>query len=222
MISENLQLIRATIPENVKLVCVSKFHSEAVILEAYKSGERIFGENKVQELCTKFEHMPDDINWHFIGHLQTNKVKYLVPFIKLIHGVDSVRLLQEINKQASKLNRTVDCLLQVHIATEETKFGFSEDELLQFLQSNSLTDYQHVSIRGLMGMATFTDNMLQVRSEFRRLKILFETIHTLRLPYLEEFNELSMGMSDDYQIAIEEGSTMVRIGSKIFGQRIYS
>lgn len=222
MISKNLQQIRASIPEKVKLVCVSKFHSEAAIQEAYNAGERIFGENKVQELCTKHEQLPDDIIWHFIGHLQTNKIKYLVPFVKLIHGVDSVRLLHEINKQASKLNRTVDCLLQVHIATEETKFGFSEDELLEFLQSNSLADYQHVSIRGLMGMATFTDNTLQVRTEFSRLKSLFETIRTLKIPYLKAFDELSMGMSDDYQIAIEEGSTMVRIGSKIFGQRIYS
>lgn len=222
MIIDNLKLVRATIPEHVKLVCVSKFHPESVIMEAYKAGERIFGENKVQELCSKQEHLPDDINWHFIGHLQTNKVKYLVPFVTLIHGVDSVRLVQEINKQALKLNKIVDCLLQVHIATEETKFGFSEDELLNFLQSDLLTSCTNVSIRGLMGMATFTDNTQQVRAEFRRLRVLFDSVKKLNIQSLNTFNELSMGMSDDYQIAIDEGSTMVRIGSKIFGQRIYT
>lgn len=222
MIGENLKFIRATIPEKVELVCVSKFHSESEILEAYQAGERIFGESKVQELCSKQEHLPSDINWHFIGHLQTNKVKLLVPFVELIHGVDSVRLLKEINKQAIRCNRIVDCLLQVHIATEETKFGFSDAELIDFLVQEKLTEFTNISIRGLMGMATFTDNAEQVRSEFRHLNQLFVSIQQQQISLLDRFTILSMGMSDDYQLAIEEGSTMVRIGSKIFGQRLYT
>jgi len=221
MINENLTLIRKSLSTAVTLVCVSKFHDEKAILEAYNAGERVFGESKVQELVTKYEHLPSDIQWHFIGHLQTNKVKQLVPFVSLIHGVDSLKLLEEINKQAEKADIKVKCLLQVHIAREETKFGFSPDELKYLFESNKPTELNNVRICGLMGMATFTDDTEQVRAEFRFLKNLFDDIkqkHTMQLPY---FQELSMGMSDDYPIAVEEGSTMVRIGSKIFGQRIY-
>lgn len=221
MINENLTLIRKSLSTAVTLVCVSKFHNQKAILEAYNAGERVFGESKVQELVTKYEHLPSDIQWHFIGHLQTNKVKQLVPFVSLIHGVDSLKLLEEINKQAEKADITVKCLLQVHIAREETKFGFSPDELKSLFESNKPTELHNVRICGLMGMATFTDDTELVRAEFRFLKNLFDDIkqnHTMQLPY---FQELSMGMSDDYPIAVEEGSTMVRIGSKIFGQRIY-
>jgi pyridoxal phosphate enzyme (YggS family) len=221
MINENLTLIRKSLSTAVTLVCVSKFHDEKAILEAYNAGERVFGESKVQELVTKYEHLPSDIQWHFIGHLQTNKVKQLVPFVSLIHGVDSLKLLEEINKQAEKADIKVKCLLQVHIAREETKFGFSPDELKYLFESNKPTELNNVRICGLMGMATFTDDTEQVRAEFRFLKNLFDDIkqkHTMQLPF---FQELSMGMSDDYPIAVEEGSTMVRIGSKIFGQRIY-
>lgn len=222
MIKQNLLSVRTTIPDQVKLVCVSKFHPEESILEAYQAGERIFGESKVQELCSKKEKLPTDIQWHFIGHLQTNKVKFIVPFVSLIHGVDSIRLLQEINKQANKNQLVVNCLLQVHIATEETKFGFSASEVLELLQTGTLQEFNNVSIRGLMGMATFTDNTQQVRTEFSHLRQLFDSIQKMKSPLLPEFDTLSMGMSDDYPIAIEEGSTMVRIGSRIFGQRIYS
>lgn len=222
MISENLSHLRQSIPKHVQLVCVSKFHGIDEIREAYHSGERIFGESKVQELTSKYEQLPADIKWHFIGHLQSNKVKYIVPFVGLIHGVDSLKLLQEIDKQAQKAGRKVNCLLQVHIALEETKFGFSEEELLQVVESGVLGDLKHIIICGLMGMATFTDNTDQVRAEFRSLKCLFDRIKEQNTESLPDFNILSMGMSDDYSIAIEEGSTMVRIGSKIFGQRLYT
>ncbi len=221
MITENLRQLRRNIPENVQLVCVSKFHSIDEIREAYNSGERIFGESKVQELTSKHELLPADIEWHFIGHLQSNKVKYIVPFVSLIHSVDSLKLLQEVDKQAQKAGRNVNCLLQVHIALEETKFGFNEVELLQLIESGELKELKHITICGLMGMATFTDNTEQVRSEFRTLKSLFDRIKTHMQDVLSAFNILSMGMSDDYPVAIEEGSTMVRIGSKIFGQRLY-
>lgn len=221
MITQNLQQLRPSIPERVTLVCVSKFHSEDAILEAYNAGERVFGESKVQELTAKQQNLPDDIQWHFIGHLQTNKVKYLVPFVQLIHGVDSVKLLVEINKQAAKYQRIVDCLLQVHIASEATKFGFSEAELLDFLRSDDWRNLHYVRIRGLMGMATFTDNEVQVGKEFKSLKNLFELIKSEFSGRLQQFDVLSMGMSDDYRLAITEGSNMVRIGSKIFGHRFY-
>jgi len=221
MITENLRQLRRNIPKHVQLVCVSKFHGMDEIREAYNSGERIFGESKVQELTAKHEQLPADIEWHFIGHLQSNKVKYIVPFVSLIHGVDSLKLLQEIDKQAQKVGRNVNCLLQVHIALEETKFGFNEEELLQLVESGDLKELKNITIFGLMGMATFTDNTEQVRSEFRTLKSLFDRIKTQEQDALPDFKILSMGMSDDYPIAIEEGSTMVRIGSKIFGQRLY-
>lgn len=220
-IPSNIVTIRTTLPASVGLVCVSKFNPNESILEAYQAGERIFGESKVQELCGKYESLPKDINWHFIGHLQSNKIKYLVPFVSLIHGVDSYKLLQEINKQAAKQGRVLRCLLQVHIASEETKFGFSDDELLTTLASGEWRELQNVQICGLMGMATFTNDEEQVRREFRHLKSLFDKVKTEFFNDTDQFCDLSMGMSDDYQIAIEEGSTLVRVGSKIFGARMY-
>lgn len=218
-VKNNITEIRKHIPEYVKLVCVSKFHPESAVLEAYNSGERIFGESRVQEMAQKQPNLPPDIHWHFIGHLQSNKIKYMIDFVELIHGVDSFKLLQEINKQAEKAGRRVRCLLQVHIACEETKFGFTEGELRKMIESAQFHQLQHVEIAGLMGMATFTNNEEQVRGEFRTLKTLFDKLKNDYFADNESFKELSMGMSDDYKIAIEEGSTMVRVGSAIFGNR---
>jgi len=218
-IASNIQSVRLHIPPSVKLVCVSKFHSNETILEAYNAGERIFGESKVQELCRKQESLPKDISWHFVGHLQTNKVKFLVPFVDLIHGVDSLKLLTEINKQAEKINRKVNCLLQIHIAQEDTKFGFDEQEIIAMLNCEEWKNLKNITIRGLMGMATFTDNAEQVRQEFRHLKKLFDKIKADFFVNDADFSELSIGMSDDYQIAINEGSTIVRLGTTIFGLR---
>ena len=220
-ISTNIQSIRTHIPAHVRLVCVSKFNPNESIIAAYETGERIFGESKVQELCEKHETLPQDIIWHFIGHLQTNKIKYLVPFVSLIHGVDSYKLLVEINKQAAKAVKTVNCLLQVHIAQEETKFGFSAQELLETLEAGEWKALKNIRICGLMGMATYTEDREQIRSEFRRLKSIFDEVKENHFSNESSFCELSMGMSDDYQIAIEEGSTLVRIGSSIFGHRMY-
>lgn len=206
----------------MRLVCVSKFNPNDSILEAYKIGERIFGESKVQELCGKYEALPKDIFWHYIGHLQSNKIKFIVPFVSLIHGVDSYKLLEEINKQAEKAGKRVKCLLQVHIAIEETKFGFSPDELLETLTYEKWFLLKNIQICGLMGMATFTSNKIQIRSEFKSLKMLFDKVKSMYFVDNELFSELSMGMSDDYQIAIEEGSTLVRVGSSIFGSRNYN
>lgn len=220
-VKENLLHIQQDIPAHVRLVAVSKFHPAEAITEAYAVGQRVFGESKVQELCSKYDSLPKDIEWHFIGHLQTNKVKYIAPFVSLIHAVDSERLLAEINKAAQKANRTIPCLLQIHIASEDSKFGFSADECLGFISSGRWQTYSHVQITGLMGMATYTSNTDKIRSEFRQLKSLF---NELKMKYFGEndyFCELSMGMSDDYRIAIEEGSTLVRIGSTIFGNRNY-
>ena len=220
-IPQNIQEIRKHIPTHVKLVCVSKFHPNETVMEAYRSGERVFGESKVQELCVKFETLPADISWHFIGHLQSNKIKFIVPFVELIHGVDSYKLLEEINKQALKAGKKVNCLLQIHIAKEETKFGFSEVELLQTLSEGKWKELSGVTICGLMGMATYTDNREQIRAEFKGLKGLLDRVKLLYFNDNPSFCELSMGMSDDYQLAIEEGSTLVRIGSSIFGHREY-
>lgn len=220
-IKENIQSIRAHIPSSVKLVCVSKFHPLEMVMEAYSAGERIFGESKVQEMCGKYEIAPKDIEWHFIGHLQTNKIKNIVPFVALIHGVDSYKLLLEINKQASKINRKVNCLLQMHIAQEETKFGFSETEIMEVLNGEDWKSLKHIQICGVMGMATFTDKELQVRNEFKTLKEVFSTLKTNFFQSDEHFKEISMGMSDDFKFAIQEGSTLVRIGSSIFGHRNY-
>lgn len=214
-IAENLIKIKNELPEEVTLVAVSKTKSDKEILQAYEAGHRIFGENKVQEMTEKWSSLPEDIEWHMIGHVQRNKVKYMAPYVSLIHGVDSLKLLREVNKQGKKFNRVIPCLLQIFIAEEETKFGFDEQELQELLASNELKELSHVRIKGLMGMATFTDNKEQIRKEFHSLKTMFEALKTV----LPDISILSMGMSGDYKIAIEEGSTMVRIGSSIFGAR---
>ncbi len=203
----------------ITLVAVSKTHPVERILELYQRGQRDFGENRVQELLEKAPHLPADIRWHLIGHLQTNKVRYIAPFIHMIHSVDSLRLLAEIEKQSAKAGRTIDCLLQFHIAEEETKFGLSEDEADALLQSQEYQAMRHVRVCGVMGMATFTDNTDQVRAEFRHLRRIFERLRTTYFAGAPHFREISMGMSSDWEIAVEEGSTIVRIGSLIFGPR---
>jgi len=220
-IQHNIQEIRKHIPPHVRLVCVSKFHPNEAVMEAYDCGERVFGESKVQELCGKYDTLPKDISWHFIGHLQTNKIKLIVPFVELIHGVDSYNLLEEINKQALKAGRKINCLLQVYIAMEDTKFGFSPEELLETLSEGKWKGLTGIRICGLMGMATYTGNRTQIRNEFKGLKSLFDQVKEQYFADESSFKELSMGMSDDYQLAIEEGSTLVRIGSSIFGNRNY-
>lgn len=220
-IAKNLSVILDRLPSGVKLVAISKMKSEKEILEAYQAGCRVFGENKVQELVRKQEVLPNDIEWHMVGHLQSNKVKFIAPFVHLIHSVDSLKLLKIIHKEAAKNNRRIDCLLQVHIAREETKFGFSNEETIEMLESGEWKELKSIRITGLMGMATFTDNRDLIRSEWKSLKAFFDEV---KKRYFEEepsFCELSMGMSGDYTIAIEEGSTMVRIGSLIFGERHY-
>lgn len=217
-ISENLIGIKKDVPKNVTLVAVSKTKPTSDILKAYNTGHRIFGENKVQEMTQKWEELPKDIEWHMIGHLQRNKVKYMAEYVSLIHGVDSLKLLKEINKQAKKYDRVIPCLLQVHIAEEDTKFGFDSHEIRELVSGNEIRQLENISIKGLMGMATFTEDMEQVRREFKSLYQLYQEI----LKFLPEISVLSMGMSGDYKIAIEEGSTMVRIGSSIFGNRNYN
>ncbi len=220
-IRENLLSFLSTIPKNVQLVAVSKTKPVEAVMEAYDAGQRVFGENKVQDLSAKAEQLPDNIDWHFIGHMQTNKVKYIAPFVKMIHAVDSIKLLNEINKQALKHNRIIDCLLQFHIAEEDTKFGLSLSEAIELLNNTALVNMKNIRIVGVMGMATYTDDTQQIRDEFRRL---FEYMNELKIKYFGDkpyFNEISMGMSGDYKIAIEEGSTMIRIGTKIFGARNY-
>jgi PLP dependent protein len=216
-IAENIKKVKSQLPEQVKLIAVSKTKPTELIQEAYNSGHKIFGENKVQELAAKHEVLPKDIEWHLIGHLQTNKVKYIAAFVSLIHSVDSVKLLKEIDKQALKNNRVIDCLLQIHIAQEETKFGLDENELKDLINSSELQDLKNIRITGLMGMASFTENENQVRTEFSNLAKLFKEIKSEINNTV--FKEISMGMSGDYKIAIEEGSTMVRIGSALFGSR---
>ena len=220
-IQTNIQEINTSLPPHVKLVAVSKTHPVETVMEAYNAGHRIFGENKVQELVSKYEVMPKDIEWHLIGHLQSNKVKYIASFVSLIHSVDSLKLLEVIDKEAQKHNRVIDCLLQIHIASEETKFGLSTDELEELLNSNDFKEMNNIRVVGLMGMATFTDNMAQVRMEFKFLGNLFKSVKEKYFADKPWFKELSMGMSSDYTVAIEEGSTMVRIGSNIFGHRNY-
>jgi hypothetical protein len=219
VIAENIQHIISSIPSNVQLVAVSKTKPNEDIIEAYHVGQRVFGENKVQELVAKYESLPKDIQWHFIGHLQSNKVKYIAPFVSLIHSVDSLKLLQIINKEAEKFGRTIPCLLQVYIAKEETKYGLDQTELNQLLEES--TNLKNVSICGFMGMATNTDDMNIVRNEFKELKLIFDTAKSMYFSQNSSFNTLSMGMSGDYKIAIEEGSTMIRLGSTIFGERFY-
>src|SRR5690554_6846082 len=214
-IADNLQRIKNTLPEEVTLVAVSKTKSHEEIIEAYEAGQRDFGENKIQEMTEKYEMLPKDIRWHMIGHIQRNKVKYMAPYVSLVHGVDSLKLLKEINKQAKINDRTIPCLLQVHIAEEDTKFGFDETELMDLISSGKLNALPNIKIIGLMGMATFTTDTQQIGKEFRHLKEIFERIKSSNLM----ITELSMGMSGDYDIAIAEGSTMIRLGSSIFGTR---
>lgn len=221
MIAQNISDIQKHLPEHVLLVAVSKTHPEQAIQEAYACGVRHFGENKVQELQQKHAQLPADIAWHFIGHLQTNKVKYIAPFIHLIHGVDSFKLLQTIEKEGQKNKRVISCLLQFHIAQEETKFGLDMAEAEQVIEQSIAQNFSHVSIDGVMGMATYTDNQEQIRSEFATLRTYFKELQTKYFSGKEQFRHISMGMSQDFALAIEEGSTMVRIGSTIFGERFY-
>jgi len=218
---ENLHAIKEQVPAYVTLVAVSKTKPDEAIMEAYRAGHRDFGENKVQDLAAKQERLPDDIRWHMIGHLQSNKVKYLAPFVHMVHGVDSLKLLDVINREAEKNKRIIDCLLQVRIAREETKFGLTEEELLQLVSSDTFRVLDHIRIRGLMGMATYTENSKQIREEFRQLKRIFERLKSRQFKEEERFDQLSCGMSDDFKLAIEEGSNLVRIGSLIFGPRNY-
>ena len=220
-IAENLKQVLAELPQGVRLVAVSKFHPNEAIEEAYQAGQRIFGESKVQEMTAKYESLPKDIEWHFIGHLQSNKIKYMIPYVAMIHGIDSYRLLAEVNRQAAKTGRTVNCLLQIHVAQEETKFGFAPDECKDMLSAEEWKNLTHVRICGLMGMASNTDNVDQIKQEFGLLNRLFKEIKTIWFADSDAFRELSMGMSHDYHEAIAAGSTLVRVGSKIFGERNY-
>ena len=221
MIANKLQKLYGELPKEVTLVAVSKTKPIADLQDAYDAGQRVFGENKVQEMCTKREQLPKEINWHFIGHLQRNKVKYLAPFVDLIHGVESFRLLKEINKQAQKNNRVIDVLLQFFIANEETKFGLSFEEAEAILSDENFKELQNVRICGVMGMASFSNNQEQIREEFKTLKSTFDKLKSTFFDNEKSFNVISMGMSGDYKIAIEEGSTMIRVGSSIFGARNY-
>lgn len=218
-IAQNIEAIIKQIDGRAKLIAVSKTKPNTAILEAYEAGQRAFGENYVQELTEKQATLPNDIEWHLIGHLQTNKVKYIAPFVAWIHAVDSEKLLSEINKQAAKHNRNINCLLQVHIAIEESKFGFSPAEIKEFCSSLDLEKYPNITIRGLMGMASFTDDESIVRKEFQQLKQTFDELSQINFFANKDFTEISMGMSSDWAIAIEEGSTIVRVGSAIFGTR---
>jgi pyridoxal phosphate enzyme (YggS family) len=220
-IADNIQsLKKETDIIKVTLVAVSKTKTAEDIQEAYHAGQRLFGENTVQELVDKHEHLPKDIQWHLIGHLQTNKVKYITPFISMIQSVDSLKLLAEIDKQAQKNNRVIDCLLQVYIADEETKYGLGFDETIELLRSEEYTNFNHIRIRGLMGIATNTDSEKQIKDEFYELKTFFDGVKQSYFRQDPTFDTLSMGMSSDYKIAIEQGSNMVRLGSTIFGQRV--
>ncbi len=218
-IANNLVNIKSQLPNQVTLVAVSKTKPVADLMEAYNAGQRIFGENKIQEMTEKWEQMPKDIQWHMIGHVQTNKVKYMAAYVSLIHGVDSLKLLQEINKQALKHHRTIDCLLQIYIAEEESKFGLDEEELIEILNSEEFQQLKNIKIVGLMGMATFTENKNQIIKEFQNLKRIFDKLNNQPKTNNLQPSTLSMGMSGDYQLAVECGSTMVRIGSSIFGTR---
>ncbi len=220
-IGKEILAIKKELPENITLVAVSKTKPNEDIMAAYNVGHKIFGENKVQDLVTKYETLPKDIEWHFIGHPQSNKVKYIAPFISLIHGVDSLKLLKVINKEAAKNSRTVNCLLQFHIATEATKFGLSINEARDILKSETFQNLKNVEIVGVMGMATFTEDKNQIKNEFRTLKNIFNLLKNEYFSASKKFVEISMGMSNDYGLAVEEGSTMVRVGSKIFGARNY-
>ncbi|WP_308746593.1 YggS family pyridoxal phosphate-dependent enzyme [uncultured Bacteroides sp.] len=221
-IADNLKQVLAELPQGVRLVAVSKFHPNEAIEEAYRAGQRIFGESKVQEMTAKYESLPKDIEWHFIGHLQSNKIKYMIPYVAMIHGIDTYKLLAEVNKQAVKAGRTVNCLLQIHVAQEETKFGFSPEECREMLDTGEWKALTNVRICGLMGMASNTDNIEQINREFCLLDRLFNELKETWFAGSDDFRELSMGMSHDYHEAIAAGSTLVRVGSKIFGERNYN
>lgn len=220
-ISLRLNELKATIPSHVQLVAVSKFHPAETLLEAYDAGQRCFGESRVQELNVKYQQLPKDIEWHFIGHLQTNKVKYIIPYVSMIHSVDSMRILDEIERQAQRAGRVVDCLLEVHVAQEETKYGFTPQQCMELLTPQLVAQYPHVRICGIMGMASNTDDATQVDNEFASLYQLFDTLKNGAMSSFPYFAQLSMGMSHDYRQAIQHGSTMVRIGTTIFGEREY-
>ena len=222
MIKDNLETVRESIPSGVLLVAVSKTKPVEDLMEAYEAGQRVFGENHALEMRDKHEVLPKDIDWHFIGHLQTNKIKYIIPFVRLIHSIDTFNLLQAVNKEAVKNSRVVDCLLQFHVAEEETKFGLSLEEADDILNSDTFKELKNIRICGIMGMATNTDNQVQIRKEFHHLKEIFGTLKAKYFADCEYFKEISMGMSHDYRLAIEEGSTMVRVGSRIFGARNYN
>ena len=217
-IASNINTIKSSLPQDVMLIAVSKTKPVSDLMQAYEAGQRIFGENKIQEMADKYEQMPKDIQWHMIGHVQTNRVKFMAPFVSLIHGVDSLKLLEEINKQALKNNRIIDCLLQIYIAEEETKFGLDENELNDLLSSSEFKKMKNIRILGLMGMATFTQDQNQIKKEFTYLKSIFDSIKLKQTENCQP-SIISMGMSGDYQLAIECGSTMIRIGSSIFGGR---
>ena len=215
-ISENIKSFKSNLPKNITLVAVSKTKPVSDLMEAYTAGQRIFGENKIQEMEAKWQEMPKDVEWHMIGHVQRNKVKYMAPFVSLIHAVDSLKLLKEINKQAKKHDRAINCLLQIKIAEEDSNFGMTEAEALSLLSSEEIKDFCNINVIGLMGMATFTDDTDQLRKEFQKLKGFYNSLKDQN-----NFKVLSMGMSSDYELAIEEGSTMIRVGSAIFGERNY-
>lgn len=221
-IAEQIKNITSSLPTTTRLIAVSKTKPVEDIQEAYNAGQRVFGENKALEMRDKHEALPKDIEWHFIGHLQTNKIKYIIPYVSLIHSIDSLNLLKEVNKEATKKGRKVDCLLQFHIAQEDTKFGLSYEEAEQLLSSTEYKQMENIRIVGVMGMATFTDNNTQVSDEFGSLRTIFDRLKKEYFSAEESFCELSMGMSDDYHLAIEQGSTLVRVGSAIFGKRNYN
>lgn len=221
-IAAQIKHITQELPSGSRLVAVSKYHPDESIMEAYNAGQRLFGENHVQEMVGKYERLPKDIEWHFLGHLQTNKIKYIVPFVSLVHAIDSYKLLAEIDKHAARVGRTINCLLQLHIAREETKFGFSFDECRELLRAGDWRSLHHIRLSGVMGMATNTDDSALVASEFRSLKSFFDELKTDYFDTDPYFKEISLGMTHDYHIVIDCGSTLVRIGTKIFGERDYS
>ncbi|MBQ1987666.1 MAG: YggS family pyridoxal phosphate-dependent enzyme [Muribaculaceae bacterium] len=221
VISDQIKIITETLPDGVELVAVSKFHPVEALKEAYDAGQRIFGESRVQEISQKRLLMPDDVQWHFIGHLQTNKVRQLVPYVSLIHSVDSIKLLESINAESARIGKVVDVLLQLHVAQEETKFGFTCEDCVDLVDKGVLDRLPNVRVCGVMGMATNTDDMVKVREEFKSIKNVFDTLKQRYFADKPYFKEISMGMSDDFHIAMEEGSTLVRIGTTIFGSRGY-
>ena len=220
-VKENIRKLQDSLPKGVGLVAVSKFHPVELLREAYDAGQRIFGESRAQELLQKVRQMPDDVKWHFIGHLQTNKVRAIVPYVAMIHSIDSEKLLRVVDSEAERAGRVVDVLLQLHVAQEETKYGMTADECVAMVESGVLAELTHVRVCGVMGMATNTDDENEIRAEFRKIKQVFDLLHEGCLHDSDCFREISMGMSDDYQIAVDEGSTLVRVGHSIFGERQY-